>query len=324
VTSLLRPRFLLLLLLGCPALLFAGASLGAPSQDAPSTPVPLAGVNLPKTYAQGLALSLAIPGDYRESGYRQWSGPTWQDPKKPSVNGIAGIQWLVRLDAENSSAEAAATDILSSTAKYSRFVSRGPASVPHVGQNGQSLGSIAGFAVIVQSADPKANAQYQGAVAFRLARPTPMKPSARKRAPFVVIRFKLELPSSDRYVVGPGLIPSSWNLERTRAALAGVRLVGSMPPARMTVAARAQDVRGAVVDTLGHSVVGAFVTVYRVVPPVRRSAKPTFATIKRVRTNALGRYTLDVPANLRPGNFRIVARLGESAVSRPLRLRVGG
>ena len=196
VTS-LRPRFLLTLL-GLPALLFAGASQGAPSQDAPATPVPLAGVNLPKTYAQGLTLSLAIPGDYRESGYRQWSGPTWHDPNKPSVNGIAGIQWLVRLDSENGSAEAAATDILSSTAKYSRFVSRGPAGVPHVGQNGRSLGSIPGFAVIVQSADPKANAQYQGAVAFRLARPTPMKPSAKKKAPFVVIRFKLELPGVDR------------------------------------------------------------------------------------------------------------------------------
>ena len=120
--------------------------------------------------------------------------------------------------------------------------------------------------MIVQSADPKANAQYQGAVAFQLARPTPLKPSARKKAPFVVVRFKLELPSSDRYVVGPGLVPSTWNLERTRAALAGVRLVGSMPPARMTVATRASRVSGAVVDRLGHSVGGAFVTVYRVCP----------------------------------------------------------
>jgi hypothetical protein len=324
VTSLLRPRFLLLLL-GLPALLFAGVSQGAPTQNAaPSTPVRLAGVNLPKTYAQSLGLLLAIPGDYQESGYRRWSGPTWQDPNKPSVNGIAGIQWLVKLDSEHTSAAAAATDVLSSTAKYSRFVSRGPVDVPHVAQDGRSLGAIHGFSVIVQSADPKANAQYQGAVAFQLARPMPLKPSAKKKAPFVVVRFKLELPSSDRYVVGPGLVPSSWNLERTRAALAGVRLVGSMPPARMTVAARATRVSGAVVDMLGHSVGGAFVTVYRVVPPVRKSAKPTFSTIRRVRTNALGRYTLEVPANLRPGSFRIVARLGESAVSRPLRLRVGG
>jgi hypothetical protein len=323
VSSLLRPSFLFLLL-GLPALLFASVSQGAPSQESPATPVRLAGVNLPKTYAQSLGLSLAVPGDYRESGYRQWSGPAWHDPKKPSVNGIAGIQWLVRLDLEHNDPAAAATDVLASTAKYSRYVQRGPVSVPHIADNGQSLGTIAGFAVIVQSADPKANAQYQGAVAFRLARPTPLKPSARKKAPFVVVRFKLELPSSDRYVVGPGGVPSSWNLERTRAALAGVRLVGSMPPGRMTVVQRAGSLRGAVVDSLGHSVGGAFVTVYRVVPPVRKSAKPTFATIKRVRTDALGRYTLDVPANLHPGSFRIVARLGESAVARPLRLRVGG
>ena len=191
-------------------------------------------------------------------------GPGVARPKKPSVNGIAGIQWLVRLDMEHTSAAAAATDSLTATAKYSRFVSRGPVSVPHVAQDGQSLGSIHGFSVIVQSADPKANAQYQGAVAFQLARPTPLKPSARKKAPFVVVRFKLELPSSDRYVVGPGLVPSTWNLERTRAALAGVRLVGSMPPARMTVATRASRVSGAVVDRLGHSVGGALVTVYRV------------------------------------------------------------
>jgi hypothetical protein len=324
VTSLLRSR-LVVPLLGLAALLFAGVSEGAPTQDAASsTPVPLAGVNLPKTYARSLGLSLAIPGDYQESGYRQWSGPSWHDPKKPSVNGIAGIQWFVKLDTEHTSAAAAATDILSSTAKYSRYVSRGPVGVPHVAQDGGSLGSIGGFSVIVQSSDPKANAQYQGAVAFQLARPTPLKPSARKKAPYVVVRFKLELPSSDRYVVGPGLVPSSWNLERTRAALAGVRLVGSMPPGRMTVTTRSRRVSGAVVDMLGHSVGGAFVTVYRVVPPVRKSAKPTFSTIRRVRTNALGRYMLDVPATLRPGSFRIVARLGESAVSRPLRLRVGG
>lgn len=323
MSILLRPK-IVVPLLALPALLFAAASHGASSQDAPTTPVPLAGVNLPKTYAQGLALSLAIPGDYHESGYRQWSGPSWHDPKKPSVNGIAGIQWLVRLDSENGTAEAAATDILSSTAKYSRHVSRGPVSVPHIGISGQRLGSIPAFSVIVQSADPKANAQYQGALAFRLARPTPMKPSARRRAPFVVIRFKLELPSSDRYIVGPGVLPSSWNLERTRAALAGVQLVGSMPPSRMTAAARDRKVSGAVVDALGHSVPGAMVTVYRVVPPVRKSAKPTFATIKRTRTGELGRYTLQVPENLRPGPYRIVARLGESAVVRPLRLRVGG
>jgi protocatechuate 3,4-dioxygenase beta subunit len=92
----------------------------------------------------------------------------------------------------------------------------------------------------------------------------------------------------------------------------------------MTVAARDRKVSGAVVDALGHSVPGAMVTVYRVVPPVRKSAKPTFATIKRTRTGELGRYTLQVPENLRPGPYRIVARLGESAVVRPLRLRVGG
>jgi hypothetical protein len=323
VSSLLRSKKVVLVL-ALPALLFAGASLGAPQQDIAQTPVALAGVNLPKTYAQGLALSLAIPSDYQESGYRAWSGPAFHDPKKPSVNGISGIQWFVRLDAEHRSAETAATDILSSTNKYSRHVTRGPVRVPHVSQSGESLGSIPGFAVIVQSADPKANAQYQGAVAFQLARPTPMRPSARKRAPFVVIRFKLELPSSDRYVVGPGALPSAWNLERTRAALDGVRLVGSMPPSRMSVAMRAQNVRGWVVDTLGHSVGGALVTVYRVVPPVRKSAKPTFRTIVRTRTSANGRYSLQIPENLSPGSYRIVARLGESAVIRPLRLRVGG
>lgn len=322
--SLLLRSKVIVPLLGVPALLFAGASQGAPSQDVPATPVRLSGINLPKTYARALAVSLAIPGDYRESGYRQWSGPTWHDPKKPSVNGIAGIQWLARLDSEHSSAATAATDILSSTAKYSRWVSRGPMDVPHVAEDGRSLGWLQGFSVIVQSADPKANAQYQGAVAFRLARPTPMKPSAKRKAPFVVIRFKLELPSSDRYVVGSDGLPSSWNLERTRAALDGVRLVGSMPPGRMTIAMRAHQVSGAVVDNVGHSVGGALVTVYRVIPPVRKSAKPTYSTIKRVRTNTRGRYMLEMPMNLRPGSFRIVARLGESAVSRPLRLRVGG
>jgi hypothetical protein len=320
---LLRPK-IVFLSLALPAMVFAGVSFGAPSQDTPATPVPLAGVNLPKTYAQALGLSLAIPGDYRETGYRQWSGPSWHDPKKPSVNGIAGIQWLVRLDAENGTADAAATDILSSTAKYSRHISRGPTEVPHVGMNGQPLGSIPASSVIVQSADPKANAQYQGALAFRLARPMPMKPSASRKAPFVVIRFKLELPSSDRYVVGPGALPSSWNLERTRAALAGVRLVGSMPPARMTARARTRTVSGAVADAVGHAVPGAIVTVYRVVPPVRKSAKPTFASIARTRTGELGRYSLQVPRSLPPGPYRIVARLGESAVVRPLRLRAGG
>ena len=323
VSALRGSRFLLFVLSGS-ALLFAGASQGAPSQDAPATPVRLAGLNLPKTYSPTLSLSLAVPADYREAGFRQWSGPAWHDPKKPSVNGIAGIQWFVRLDNDNRSADRAALDILSSTAKYSRYVSRGPTAVPHVAQDGTSLGMIPAFAVIVQSADPKSNAQYQGAVAFQLARPTPLKPSAKRRPPFVVVRFKLELPSSDRYVVGAGGVPSTWNLERTRAALAGVRLVGSMPPARMSVAGRAPNLRGAVVDSLGHGVGGAFVTVLRVVPPVRKSAKPTFRTIKRVRTNARGRYAVEIPANLRPGSYRIVARLGESAVLRPLRLRVGG
>ena len=174
--------------------------------------------------------------------------------------------------------------------------------------------------MIVQSADPKANAQ--GAVAFQLARPTPLKPSARKKAPFVVVRFKLELPSSDRYVVG-GPRPVHVELGAGRAALAGVRLVGSMPPARMTVATRASRVSGAVVDRLGHSVGGALVTVYRG-PAGAQVGQADVLDDQRVRTNALGRYTLEVPANVRPGGFRIVARLGESAVSRPLRLRVGG
>jgi hypothetical protein len=319
VYPVLRPK-IAFLLLGLAPLLLAGVSHATPGQDEEATPIPLVGLNLPKTYARDLTLLLAIPSDYHEDGYRRWSGPGFYDPKKPSVRGVAGIQWLVRIDSDNGTAEAAVMDTLSTTSKYSKYVSRGPVNVPHLAADGRGLGVLAGFSVIVQSADPKANAQYQGALAFRLARPTPIKASARRSAPFVVVRFKLELPASDRYVVA-GATPSAWNLERTRAALAGVRLVGGLPPGRMTVAVRDFTVRGAVVDLLGHRVPGAIVTMYRVIPPVRRSAKPTLSRVTEATTGSSGRYTLLIPYNIRPGVYRVVARLGQSAISRSLRLR---
>ncbi len=303
-------------------LLFAGVSGAARSDESTATLIPLSGVNLPATYAPELAASLTFPSGYRESGFGQWVGPAFHDPKKPSVGGTTSIQWVVRLDGQSASAEEAATKAITSTAKYSIIISRDPVEIAHFGGCDCQVGAITGFSVLVQSADPKANAEFQGAVAFQLGRPSPIRRSARRIAPFVVIRFKLETPSSDRYVVDPAGTPAStWNLARAREALAGLRLVGSMPPGRMTVAASARKVRGVVRDATGDPVAGADVTLYKVRMPVRHSAKPTLVSLARVYTTAMGSYSLVAPTGTRAGTYRIVARLAQSAVSRAVRLR---
>jgi hypothetical protein len=320
VFLLLRQKSLLLVGLAC--LLFACVPGAAQSDEPTATVIALAGVNLPATYAPELAASLTFPSGYHESGFGEWVGPAFHDPKKPSVGGTTSIQWLVRLDSESTSAEEAATKAITSTAKYSIAVSRDGVEIPHFGGCDCQVSAISGFSVLMQSADPKLNAEFQGAVAFQLARPSPIRRSARRIAPFVVIRFKLETPSSDRYVVDPAGTPAStWNLARAREALAGLRLIGSMPPGRMTVAARARAVKGVVRDTLGDPVAGAEVTLYRVRPPARRSSKPTLVLLARVHTTATGSYSLVAPIGTRAGTYRIVARLAQSAVSRPVRLR---
>lgn len=282
-------------------------------------------LHLPNTYSVLLNAILAPPTGYAVSAPGVWSGPQYHLNKPGAVSKVATIKWSVKADRVSTAPDAAARGYTVDPGAFTQVKASGPVEVPHV-VGGTQIGTLPGYSVLLQSSQPTLNAQYQGLVAFPIGVPSPISKSASRNQNFVVIRFLIREPASDRYVVGSAGTPGPvWNLEQIQSALAGVQMVGSLPPAQFTTTVRRVSstccravVRGSVKDSLGHPVAGARVTLLRDLPQTdsqrRHHAKVKSVIVSDTRSAANGTYFVRVSKEAPKGSYRMQVQLAHSVV----------
>jgi hypothetical protein len=246
-------------------------------------------------FSPALSIALPSPAPYATrccnavvSGV--WFGPTWVATGNPARSGPSSIEWSASFGA-GTSLETSARGVLWQGWPQ---VSAGPVSVPHV-VSGRRVGTVPGFAVT--AAEPAPGARHQAALALSLGR------GVHARVLFdVVAPFSDSAGAHGEFVVA-AMRPSAWNRTQAAAALAGVFLEASLPPARVTARVAGRRITGAVRDSFGHPVAEVAV----------RLERKTARGWKRVRsgTSSLrGTFALRASAK---GRYRVVATLATAS-----------
>lgn len=283
-----RGRASLLVVAAAASLVCAGTTSAAAVER-----IPLASRPETAGFPPGVFLTLVSPAQYAAQAPGRWVGPEFWASGDSSLRGNAMIDWSVTFrdrSVEPDSAAAAATP------RGWREQERAGIAVPHIaGRN--VVGTLPGYFVLKHS-----DAAYEAALAI------PISPTA-----IAIVKFSLTAPDKNSvegfgdYLVQGSFIASTWNRGQAFLALSGVQLEGAFPPSKVTIeAVRGKlGVRGTVVDSLQHAVVGT-----RVV--LERRSGTSWRTVRSTRTNAQGNYTL--PTGL-PGRYRVsVGRLRSGSV----------
>jgi len=282
-------------------------------------------LHLPNTYSVLLNAILVPPTDYTMSAPGIWSGPQYHLNKPGAVSKVATIKWSVKTDHVSAAPDAAARAFTVDPGVFTQVKANGPVEVPHV-VGGSQIGTLPGYSVLLQSSLPTLNAQYQGLVAFPIGVPSPLSKSASRSQNFVVVRFLIREPASDRYVVGNAATPGPvWNLQQMQVALAGVQMVGSLPPAQFTATVRRVSstccravTRGSVTDSFGHPVAGARVTLFRDLPQtesqIKHHSKVKSLIVSDARSAPNGTYFVRVSKEAPRGSYHMQVQLAHSVV----------
>jgi hypothetical protein len=250
----------------------------------------------PASFPPGLTLALASPAGFvsgpraAESG--RWLGPRYDSTTVPGLSGSSTIDWSIAFDNRPGSAEAAA---LGATLLGFAEDQRGQIAVPHfVGRT--QVGTIQGFYVLKVAANTPESARAEAALAFPLG-----------QGVHAIARFTLLQPPSDDFRVFGGILPTAWNRGQAFIALAGVRVEGSFAPALVSIRAErgTRFVRGRVVDSFRHRIIGARIS-------FERRAGSGWRRLRMARTNGDGRFTIQAPTR---GRYRVTATVGGASLA---------
>jgi hypothetical protein len=289
-------------------------------------------LHLPNTYSILLNTVVSPPSAYSLTGPGVWSGPMYRLNKPGAVPKASSIKWWVKTDHVSTTAEAAAKAFAVDPSIFTVVKAGGPVEIPHV-VAGAQIGTIAGFSTLLQSSQATLNAQFQGLLAFPIGVPSPISKSASRSQYFVVVRYLMRAPASDRYVVGDANTPApAWNAQQIQTALTAVQMVGSLPPAQFTTTVRRVSsaccravVRGSIKDSLGHPVAGAKVTLSRDLPQTESQKKHHSKIKTKIVSDSVstgnGTYTVRVPKIAPKGVvYHVQVQLAHSALARPVNL----
>jgi hypothetical protein len=278
----------LLLALTAAAALVAGGSASAAAVER----IPLGARPETAGIAPGVFLTLISPPQYAAQRPGRWIGPEFWASGDPSLRGNAAIDWSVSFrdrSVEPDSAAAAATP------RGWREQERAGISVPHVhGRN--VLGTLPAYFVLKHS-----DAVHDTALAI------PLGPTA-----IAIVKFTFVAPetntvpgSGDNLVLG-SFLASSWNRGQAFLALSGVQLEGNLPPSAVSIRydRRKRAVRGKVLDSFKHPVVGVPVALERRVGSGWRRAGSA-------RTSNQGTFSFGAPG---VGRYRATVTVGGRTV----------
>jgi hypothetical protein len=277
-----RGRAFFLAIAAAASLVYGGTATGGAVER-----IPLSGGARPETagFPPGVFLKLVSPPQYGAESPGRWVGPPFWASGDAAQRGYAVIDWRVSFRdraVEPDSAAAAATP------RGWREQERAGIAVPHVsGRN--VVGTLPSYFVLKQS-----DAMHEAALAI------PISPTA-----IAIINYSLKAPETNsvpgygNYVVLGSFLASTWNRGQAFLALAGVQLEGTLPASAASIEAvpRRPTVRGRVMDSLEHAVVGARAVLerrsgsaWRAVGSAKTSAQGTYV----LRTPGIGRYRVSV------------------------------
>lgn len=238
-------------------------------------------------FSQSLGVFFTSPPDYRRGCCYDWNGGEWLGPRyevagHPNFSGDSSIDWSFGA-VKGASAPAVARGSLTT---YGSEVESGTVPIAHT-VAGRSAGTISGFYVISQFSELAGSARHEAGVSFPmgagfygLAEWSLLSPGSDSASPFGDYRVR-------------GMLASQWNRLQAKTAVRGLRLDGSLPPARVRARASGRRIAGEVQDALGHPVAGATVTLERRVGGRWRRAGsgPSGATGGfALRARSAGRY----------------------------------
>jgi hypothetical protein len=252
-------------------------------------------------FPHGVALQLAAPPPYVRGTAGptegRWVGPTYWASGNRNVGGKTSIRWSVSFSATSGSARTVA---LGSTTHNWPLDKKDPLSVPHyVGK--RAVGTILGYYVITHAPAP-ADASYEAVLAL------PLAPHA-----YAVARFQFAEPARDSagvagtFLVNGSETASFWNRGQTFWALSGVRLLGNLPPTRITLIRAGRALRGEVADAFRHPVL-------RVPIAVERRVGTSWRVVTRAKTNDHGQFVVHTAGR---GVYRAVAVSRGRSVASP-------
>ena len=270
------------------ALLAVAAALTLPALATGSTVERVRISGPTAAFPRGVSLQLTSPPAYaRGSARGTWLGPRYQATRNPSAGGRASIRWGV--------------SFVTSAAKVKSVALGAPThgwdldkkdwiGVPHV-VGRRVVGTIQGYYVITRAPAP-GDAAYQAVLAF------PVAPKA-----YSIVRFDLTTPSTDSagaagsFLVGGIDLPSVWNRGQAFWALAGVRLLGNLPPSQVSLTGAGRTLRGSVADAFRNPVL-------HVVVSLERRSAGGWRQVTKTKTSSKGSFSIRIG---RHGSYRAVA-----------------
>jgi hypothetical protein len=250
-----------------------------------------AGAPLTKAFPRNVFLALASPPTYQRASTGVWVGPRYD---AGGSGGQTSIQWRLTFAPAKDAAGAAAQI---PTHGWPIDL-KGGVSIAHV-IGRRTVGTILG-AYVLTRAPGDTSAAFDGGLAF------PVGPGL-----YALVEFEALEPANDNAANGSvytvnGVPTSFWNRGQVLWALNGAVIQGSLPPTRVsaTVAAHGRAVRGAVADAFRHPVVGARVTLQRLVGS-------SWRVVASTKTDRRGAYAVGGISHR--GRYRVVASVGGSA-----------
>jgi hypothetical protein len=269
------------------ALALAALSLAAPAALAADTD--------PVTLAPGLTTTITTLPQYVRTSFDgdsgSWRGPSCVPRGRLDLAGPLSLTWGIGVYRATSAVDAGEQ---ARTFDW-KVVETTTVRLPHV-VGGRTIGTIPAALVLTDSEGT--TGYHESSVVFRLA-----------GGRFVAAEAWSRGNSLTCVVEGDGDV-ESWHRRVARDALAGLRVQGNLPPARVSARRSGRKLRGTVTDVNGHPLVTAPVALER-----RRGTR--WRVVSRTRTTAAGAYVV----RLRAGGLYRVASSSAGATARSRAVR---
>lgn len=231
----------------------------------------------------GLHATITTPPFYARTGFDgdsgSWRGPSCIPRGRLDLAAPLSLTWGIGIYRATSAADASKQ---ARTFDW-KVISTSTAPLPHV-VGGRTVGTIPATVVLTDSESP--TGYHEAGLGFAIAPGRFVGAGAWSRGN-----------ASGCIVDGAGTPVEQWHRRIARESLAGIQVVGNLPPARVSARRSGRLVRGSALDIHRHPLAAAAVA-------LQRGSGSRWRVVSRARTSATGAYVLRLRGS---GTFRVTA-----------------